>query len=108
MSVGKFLILLTLAFIVAGMVCLEISHDNQVLSLTATATSNQMILSQAQQQRDFLRQLVQRLANESPRDPDIASLLAKHGVHLKSTPPPTGDSGTAPQPAPATTPVATP
>ena len=82
MSAGKYWLLLFLSSVIAILIFLEIYCENQVASLTYLVSSNESHVSQVQRQNEMLRQLIQRIAIDSQRDPALVSLLANHGIHL--------------------------
>jgi hypothetical protein len=82
MSAVKFWILTLLALAIAVLVVLEISNNNQVAGLSDAVTAKEAYLGQAQRSGEMLRVLVQRLASDSAKDPALADLLAKRGVHF--------------------------
>jgi predicted Holliday junction resolvase-like endonuclease len=99
MSAGKYWLLVFLSLVIAALIFLEIRCEIQVTSLTFSVGENEAHLSQAQQQNEVLRQLLQRMAVESQHDSALADLLAKRGLHVSSSrdtnapvPPPTPPS----------------
>jgi len=111
MNVGKFWLLMFLAVVIGTLVILEIICENQVANLTSLVSFNESRVTQARQQNEVLRQLIERIAIESQHDPALVDLLAKRGIHL----PPRGlmdSNGLAPAPtsgiSPATMPMSNP
>jgi hypothetical protein len=107
MNVGKFSLLLFLSLVIAILIFLEIACEQQVAYLTYQVSVNEARISQARQQNELLRQLVQRIAIESQRDPALLEILAKRGIRLSRGPGP-GANPTTPPPTAPNVPVASP
>ena len=103
MSATKFWILIVMSLSIATLVGLEVWGTKRVSNLTDEITRLQNGLSRAQQQQEFLRNLVQRVVTDSRNDPALADLLSRNGVTITRTPAPD-----APASAPAPTPVPAP
>jgi len=86
MSAGKYWLLTFMALVIAALIVIEIVCENQVALLSAAISRNQTYLNQAQQQTASVRQLVQRIAAESQRDPALLEILNKRGIHVTSNP----------------------
>jgi hypothetical protein len=110
MNVGKFWLLMFLSVVIAILVFLETTCENQVISLTYQMSRAEAQVAQARQQNEMLRQLIQRVAIESQRDPALMDLLTKRGIRFSR--PSTGGAtpaqpGTAPsEPTSSSTPGA--
>ena len=74
--------LLFLSLVVAVLIFLEIVCEQQVAGLSDQLNYNEARIAQARQQNELLRQLVQRIAIESQRDPALMDVLAKRGIRL--------------------------
>jgi predicted Holliday junction resolvase-like endonuclease len=88
MSAGKYWLLTFLSLVIAALILIEIVCENQVALLTTQFARNQAVITQAQQQSASVRQLVQRIAAESERDPALLELLTKRGIRVSKN---TGD-----------------
>lgn len=94
MNAGKYWLLMFLATVIAVLIFLEIACEMQVSSLTSAVSAGEARVTQAQRQNDLLRQLIQRMAVLSQRDPALLDLLTKRGVRITgrtdstATPPP--------------------
>lgn len=86
MSAGKYWFLVILSLIIATLIFFEIRCETQVTNLTTSVSVNEALVSQAQQQNQMLRQLLQRIAIDSQHDPALVDLLAKRGIHVTVTP----------------------
>jgi hypothetical protein len=106
MNAGKFWLLTFLSLVIAVLILLEITCENQVASLTAQVGMNEARISQARAQNELLRQLVQRIAIMSQRDLALADLLAKRGIHLNAAPRGAGPNSLPATPTPGITPLA--